>query len=228
MTRLLISVRDADEAATALAGGADLVDIKEPSHGSLGAASAGVWQAVLGVCGGRVPLSVALGELHEAELRLSDDSLAEFQFAKIGLAGWGRREDWRDRWAQSLDRLPQTVVPVAVIYADGPLCDAPTPREIVCLAADLGCGAILFDTYLKSGSNLFTHLGSRDLGDLIAEIRQRGMQVVLGGSLAGPSIIQACGLNPDYIAVRGAACRGSRTGTLDPSKVRELSQTISH
>ena len=34
MTGLLISVRDAEEARAALAGGAGLVDIKEPRRGS--------------------------------------------------------------------------------------------------------------------------------------------------------------------------------------------------
>jgi uncharacterized protein (UPF0264 family) len=38
MTGLLVSVRDAAEAADALAGGADLIDVKEPNAGSLGAA----------------------------------------------------------------------------------------------------------------------------------------------------------------------------------------------
>ena len=36
--KLLVSVRSADEARAALAGGADLIDVKEPAHGPLGAA----------------------------------------------------------------------------------------------------------------------------------------------------------------------------------------------
>ena len=36
MTKLLVSVRDAAEAIDALAGGADLIDVKEPLAGSLG------------------------------------------------------------------------------------------------------------------------------------------------------------------------------------------------
>ena len=38
MTRLLVSVRNALEAEVALAGGAHVIDVKEPSHGSLGRA----------------------------------------------------------------------------------------------------------------------------------------------------------------------------------------------
>ena len=36
MTRLLVSVRSAAEALAALAGDADLIDVKEPAGGSLG------------------------------------------------------------------------------------------------------------------------------------------------------------------------------------------------
>ena len=36
MTGLLVSVRDAAEAEAALRGGATLIDVKEPRHGSLG------------------------------------------------------------------------------------------------------------------------------------------------------------------------------------------------
>ena len=66
MTRLLVSVRSADEARTALAAGVDLIDVKEPARGSLGAASPGVVADVVGAVAGRVPVSAALGELFEA------------------------------------------------------------------------------------------------------------------------------------------------------------------
>ena len=42
MTKLLVSVRSVAEARIALAGGVDLIDVKEPRRGSLGAADAGI------------------------------------------------------------------------------------------------------------------------------------------------------------------------------------------
>ena len=91
MTGLLVSVRNAEEAAVAMEGGADVVDIKEPADGSLGRATAEIWNQVFPVVGGRLPVSVALGELQEiaTDMRsdLSLDSHAsEICYAKIGLA----------------------------------------------------------------------------------------------------------------------------------------------
>jgi uncharacterized protein (UPF0264 family) len=44
----------------------------------------------------------------------------------------------------------------------------------------------------------------------------------MAGSLTAASIAQILPLGPDYVAVRGAACRGSRDGSLDGELVREL------
>lgn len=225
MTRLLISVRDADEAATALAGGVDLLDIKEPDRGALGAASPAAWRSVLSIAEGRVPTSAALGEL--LELPQHDDTLlARFQYAKIGLAGCAAHGDWLQRWRQALQRLPHTVAPVAVVYGDWTVCHAPPPQQIVDQSAGLGCRAVLFDTHTKSGGNLFSYLPVNQLKRLVATIRAAGQQVVLGGSLQRQAITIACGLSPDYIAVRGAACRGNRNGSVDLDRVRSLNELL--
>ena len=55
MTRLLVSVRSAEEAADAVSAGADLIDVKEPSAGSLGAATPEVVAAVMEAVAGRRP-----------------------------------------------------------------------------------------------------------------------------------------------------------------------------
>ncbi|MFM9024862.1 MAG: (5-formylfuran-3-yl)methyl phosphate synthase, partial [Planctomycetaceae bacterium] len=60
---LLVSVRDAAEAEEALAGGASIVDVKEPRRGPLGAASAATAAAVAGAVAGHAPWTLACGEL---------------------------------------------------------------------------------------------------------------------------------------------------------------------
>src|SRR5262249_54204912 len=65
-TRLLVSVRSAAEAVSALDGGADIIDIKEPERGSLGRADNATMTAILDAVSGRKPVSAACGELLEA------------------------------------------------------------------------------------------------------------------------------------------------------------------
>ena len=60
--RLLVSVRNAAEAAAALAGGADIVDAKEPLNGALGPVGHGMLASITATIGGSAPVSAALGE----------------------------------------------------------------------------------------------------------------------------------------------------------------------
>src|SRR5438067_2429694 len=59
--RLLVSVADAAEARAALAGGADIIDAKEPRHGALGAVAPDVLRAIRNAVAVRRPVSAALG-----------------------------------------------------------------------------------------------------------------------------------------------------------------------
>lgn len=62
MTRLLVSVVSAEEARAALAGGADIIDVKDPRAGALGAPSPRVLAEVVDAVGDAAPVSVALGD----------------------------------------------------------------------------------------------------------------------------------------------------------------------
>lgn len=232
MTRLLVSVRDSGEAEAAASGGANLLDVKEPLRGSLGSASPQVWQEICRWNCGRLPLSAALGELHEAERLETLDELAGYAFAKTGLAGCRLDAAWPYRWQRLLGRLPRGTAAVAVVYADWRQCQAPAPQDILRAAADLECGAVLMDTHGKDRGDLFSHLGAAELSRLIEEIRARSIPVVLAGSLGPPSIAAALALEPDYIAVRGAACEAdraggiARTGRIDGRRVKRLAELL--
>ncbi|MCA9058935.1 MAG: hypothetical protein KDA85_10555, partial [Planctomycetaceae bacterium] len=75
--QLLVSVRNVDECRQALHGGADIIDVKEPRHGSLGRAAWSTIEQIASLLGHQQdpprensaphypPLSVALGEWDE-------------------------------------------------------------------------------------------------------------------------------------------------------------------
>jgi hypothetical protein len=60
---LLVSVRTPAEAEEALAGGASIVDVKEPLQGALGRAEPAVISGIAAAVGSRVPWTMACGEL---------------------------------------------------------------------------------------------------------------------------------------------------------------------
>jgi hypothetical protein len=228
---LLISVRSAEEAAVALAGGADVVDVKEPSRGSLGAADASVVASVVACVAGRVPVTAALGELDSFSTAGHDVSWAQLPagvaLVKMGLAGCRARSDWPLHWRAALVGMPSTTRPVAVVYADWRAAGAPPPDEVLAAAVSLQCPALLVDTWDKSGGTLMDHWPPSELAGFLARVRKQGLAVVLAGSLSGPALAAAVRLGPDLVAVRGAVCHAGRTGSICPARVSEVRQAIS-
>lgn len=221
MTRLLVSVRDVEEARDAWQAGAQLIDLKDPSRGPLAACPVSTWRDVLSELSGVVPLSVALGELAETDVVELAGLTAGFQFAKVGLSGCRTRPDWLIRWRAWRNSLPPAVTPVAVVYADHQSAGAPPPLEVLNRGQEIGCRALLIDTFAKDGRSLYAHLTREEIVDLSSAARHDDMLVVLGGSLRRADLPQTLELSPDYVAVRGAVCPGPRHSRLAPTRVAE-------
>jgi len=233
---LLVSVRDAVEGELALAAGADLIDIKEPNNGPLGAASPAIVESVLGAIGGRAPVSAALGELADwadspwarcdwaaIAPRAAAGGLA---LAKLGLAGCAADPRWRETWRAAIARQPARTAPVAVVYADWRTAVAPAPEAVLQQAQRLGCRAVLVDTFDKTGGRLSDHWPLDGVADFVRQVRSSGQKVVLAGSLALECLPEVLALEPDYLAVRGAVCVGGRGGRISPQRVRRLARAV--
>lgn len=229
MTSLLVSVRDRDEALAAYRGGADLIDIKEPSSGSLGAASPAVLREILDVVPTPMPLSVALGELIDKEFSGRLAALAafgRFQYAKVGLAQCLSLAGWQSRWTEFRRGLPATTWPVAVAYADWKIARSPDPFAVLQFAIDERCRAILVDTFDKSSGTLLDYLSPDELTRFNQIARDNRLTSVIGGSLNRETIPLINISKPAYIAVRGAVCLDSREDSLSENLVRDLAQLV--
>jgi len=226
MTGLLVSVRSGVEAASAVAGGAQVIDIKEPSRGSLGPADPLVWRDVCCRVGDSNLISAALGELLEDSPADRLNDLGSICLVKTGLAGCNAVDDWRERWQSVVARLPSSVGAVAVAYADHVRAGSPNPDEILTSAVELGCRTLLIDTFDKSHGSLFDIMSAVQVGRIVQAARSLSLRVVLAGSLNHGSIERALRFKPDLIAVRGAACDGSRTGPIDRARVRALAELV--
>jgi (5-formylfuran-3-yl)methyl phosphate synthase len=225
MSKLLVSVRNALEARMAVAAGVDLIDVKEPNLGSLGAASFQTILEIFEEVGDTVPLSVALGELTDSP-RIDPSALSGVSFAKLGLAQCGGSSDWQRQWERVLDGLPTTVGRVAVVYADATIANSPPEQVILKAAVKLGCRAVLLDTWSKSGGPVTRRWSLERIRRFVLAVQESHMIAVVGGSLSGESLEQVLGLSPDFVAVRGAVCAGERTGPLCPLRMADLKSRL--
>lgn len=222
MTKLLVSVRSAEEAQGAIAGGADLIDIKEPRKGSLGRAEPQSWQAIAEVVPDGVLLSVACGELSELQGTIPPTAWKGISLAKIGPAGTG--EDWQARWDHWRKTLPAAVKPVAVAYADWSAAKAPRPELILRHGAAAGCRWALLDTFQKDGRSLLDFVSLAEVAAWRTLAEELHLSFVLAGSLRKDQLELLLPLAPAAIAVRGAVCRGGRSSAIAKELVREWAE----
>jgi uncharacterized protein (UPF0264 family) len=228
MTRpkLLVSVRSVAEAEAALAGGADLIDVKEPRRGPLGAAHPLVIRAVVRAVAGRVPTSAAMGEWIDWDGR---DFPEQLSYVKWGLAGIAARlgDGWDPKdLPRRVGAIGQHPATVLVAYADHERCGSPDPEWLAERAARHSFAAFLIDTGVKDHSTLLDCIPPATLARIRFRLADADIPIALAGSLDEAAIEKLLPLAPDWFAVRGAACVGGRRGTVCADRVRRLKLVV--
>ena len=223
----MISVRSVADAAAALAGGAAVVDVKEPANGPLGRAPDAVVAAVIRFVAGRRPVSAALGEFREGPPPV----VRGLAYAKWGLAGCVDGPSWAHDLVSAADRLRPSAPGcriVAVAYADWREARAPEPAAVADFARAQHWETLLVDTWRKDGKTLLDWLAPAEVMSLCRRCREAGVRVALAGSLGPSEITRLRPADPDWFAVRSAACRGGeRGGDVCTERVRQLVQCVS-
>jgi dihydroneopterin aldolase len=222
MTLFLASVRDRLEAQIALAVGADIIDLKEPARGALGAVDHATIRTVLRDIAGRAPVSATVGDLpmRPKTVRESVSQVAGLgvDYVKLGIEPDGDPQGCLEglRGVAAGARL------ILVLFADRlPDFDA------VATASRIGAAGVMLDTAGKGSGSLLDHLGLAALFRFVTAAKAHGLTVGLAGSLRQEHVPALLGLAPDILGFRGALCRGqAREGTLDPAACREVRALI--
>lgn len=228
-TGLLVSVRNAEEALIAAESNCvSIIDLKEPTAGSLGSVLLETASMVLDILPSDCLSSIALGEVIDwpcwsgADIVLQQEVLSQFDFAKLGLSGLADDAHWIQRWKDALAQIPDGVNKVAVAYADSDRACSPAVEAVIESASEVGCSVLLIDTFSKQDGGLLDIFTLPQLTGIACTAWNKGLKVVLAGSLDFESIEAAKTVNPDFIAVRGAACSGDRTSKIEAEKIQRL------
>jgi len=215
MTLFLASVTGPEEAEIALAHGADIIDLKDPGNGALGALPQDGVRATVTAIAGRRPVSAVAGNLSmEPDVLVGAvEAMAAtgVDYVKVGLFAGNRREDC----IRALSGPARARKIVGVMFADDGADDA-----LVSLMAASGFTGAMLDTAGKTAGRLLQQLDITALKDFIAACRAHGMMAGLAGSLEIPDIPRLLLLEPDYLGFRRALCAGQdRTAPIAPEAV---------
>ena len=224
--RLLVSVANAADASAALAGGADIIDAKDPLAGALGPVHVGVLRAIHAIVAGARPVTAALGDAAgEAAIERAAHAFtaAGADLVKVGFAGV--------RCAERLAALVTSAVRgaktggrghagvIAVWYADA---DHGASLASLPELAARGAEGVLLDTADKSGPGLRGLVAPDALAAWVARAHDAGLLVALAGKLTADDLAFVRNAGADIAGVRGAACDGGRAGRVGADRVRRL------
>lgn len=235
--RLLISVRSEQEVDDAIAGGADIVDLKEPRRGALAPTSTELWNSVshgnnqhsAGRCcedrSDTIRFSAALGESEQAT-SIAAFLPPTFAFAKVGPTDCDTKERLTELWSAVLDQLNCRTELVAVAYADHESARCLPAEQVFQLAAEFGFKRCLIDTLGKDGRSTVDHLGIDGLRRLASVVEQQRLWWTLAGSITLDQIewLHRQSIWPDCFGVRGDVCVGDRQSVLSATRVKQWKQ----
>ncbi len=227
--RLLVSVASATEALAALAGGADVIDAKDPLAGALGAVPIAVLTEIHAAVGGAHPVTAAIGDA--ADDAAIEETACAFTAAgaalvKVGFAGIASAARIAALAAAAqrgvrAGRAGHGGV-VLVAYADAERTAGLRPAALVDVAARTGARGVLLDTADKSGPGLRALISPDALAAWVALAHERGLLVALAGKLAADDLPFVRDAGADIAGVRGAACEGGRAGRVSADRVLRL------
>ncbi|PCJ32590.1 MAG: hypothetical protein COA90_02815 [Gammaproteobacteria bacterium] len=224
MSKWLASVQSAEEARLLLSSLPDILDVKDPSKGALGALNVDKVEEIVGIIDDKCLTSATIGDLAmDSEIigeKMGEMAKTGVSYVKIGLFPDPSIE-------QCLIDLEKTVkslnVPViAVIFADKPL-----NVDYLPLLNKSGFEGVMIDTAIKNGKCLLDNISTSELSLFVSEVKSKSMLCGLAGALKLEDIKPLQALGADYLGFRSALClKRTRTASLQLNLAKQVQKLI--
>ncbi|MEM1671909.1 MAG: (5-formylfuran-3-yl)methyl phosphate synthase [Archaeoglobaceae archaeon] len=231
---VLVSPKNLSEAIEAIEGGADIIDVKNPAEGSLGANFPWVISEVakLAKKHGK-EVSATTGDMPykpgTASLAALGAAVAGADYVKVGLYGIKNEVEAKDvimavvRAVKSYDQSKKVVI---AGYGDYYRIGAISPLKLPHIASECGADVVMVDTAIKDGSSIFDHMSFESLQEFVSLAKENGLQCALAGNLGWGHLESLRRLSPDIIGVRTIVCENGRNSHVKRELVRKLKMLV--
>jgi uncharacterized protein (UPF0264 family) len=223
MTGMLASVTSLEEALLVLCADVDIIDLKQPASGALGALDIDLVKQIVAGINERCPVSATIGDLpmqpdlvFNAAKTMSETGV---DYIKIGFFPDGD-------WLESVNKLSllsqQNSALIAVLFADNQ-----PDFTIIDSLKDAGFTGVMLDTMNKQKGSLMQVMEQSEIGQFVRLVKARHLLCGLAGSLKLEDIAGLLPYRPDYLGFRGALClQHDRTAQLNMSSIMRIKQAI--
>jgi (5-formylfuran-3-yl)methyl phosphate synthase len=228
---LLISPINTEEALEAIEGGADIIDVKNPKEGSLGANFPWVIKNIRELTPKSMQVSATVGDVPykpgTVSLAAAGAVVSGADYIKIGLYGTKNYQEAlevMENAVKAVKDLNDQALVVASGYADAHRIGAVEPMDIPRVAADSGADLAMVDTAVKDGKTLFDYMDEDAILEFTDGIHDYGLRSALAGSVKEEHLQKLSELGCDVVGIRGAACIGGdrNSGTIHRTAVHRL------
>ena len=225
--KLLVSVWHVDETYAAVIGGADIVDVKDPSAGSLGAPKPSVIlkvKEIISLNNPKCEVSAAIGDIKccPSTVRLASYALSSIglDYVKVGIetADFKLAYSIAENAVEGAREGGKAQV-IIVAYADFKRINSLNPLTLPEIAYSVNADGVMIDTRIKDGRNTFNHLSLNELKQFVSKAKKYGLITALAGGLNIEHVEAAYKLGFDVIGFRTAVCDGGRLGKLSKDKI---------
>ena len=223
MTGMLASVTSIAEAELVLDKCADVIDLKNPHHGALGALDTELVAEIVDKVNGAVLTSATVGDMAPNDSMLLQNihnmAATGVDIVKVGLFDSRPTNQFLDVISNATEQKIRLVI---VIFAENYIAD-----ESFKPLLQTGINGIMLDTKNKTGKSLCEILTVEKLSEFVGIVKKNGLLTGLAGSLRYEDINQLLQIEPDYLGFRGALCsENNRVKQLDQLKVEFIRNSI--
>jgi len=223
MTKLLASVTNSQEALWALEAGVDIIDLKNPAEGALGALPLSIISEIVASVAGRAQISATIGDLPmQPDLIASMVAMVAETGVDIVKVGFFPSSNHLACIHALKPLTSRGLKMVAVLFAD----QDPDFKLLTALA-DAEFFGVMLDTAHKNGTSLMYHQPAEILSAFVINANLYGLESGLAGSLRFEHVELLKNINPGYMGFRGALCdHFERSAAINKSKVFELKRML--
>ncbi|HDJ38712.1 MAG: (5-formylfuran-3-yl)methyl phosphate synthase [Methanosarcinales archaeon] len=227
--KLLVSPINPTEALASLNGGADIIDVKNPREGSLGANFPWMIRAVIKAIESKKPVSATIGDFNfkpgTASLAALGAATSGADYIKIGLYDIqtaDQAEELLSEVVRSIKDCDSDKQAVSAAYADYTRINSISPMLLPEIGAKVGCDVVMIDTGIKDGRSAFEFMSEEELTTFVDDARDLGLTTALAGTIKFEDIDMLNRISPDIIGIRGVVCGGDRSSEIKQELVEEF------
>jgi len=223
-TNLLISLRKLDEISEEIINEVDILDLKDPLNGSIGAWDLQDIKKVISRFKNQIQISATLGDIFNNDkflIKLKQFDKLNLDYIKFGLLSVYIKNLF-DKIKFLGERKFKTKL-VCVVFVD--ICDH---QKLVYEKLDLfhayGIKYIMLDTYDKNNGDLLSFCNISNLNKFISKCKKFDIKIGLAGSLKETHIPLMIKLKPNILGFRSAICKfNKRMSEVDTIKLKKIS-----